>query len=86
MMRVMISGRHPIAPTHACAQDYMIGCSNSSYVHKSSLEVLTVLPVYRCHFSFFDNAFILSCWLGTLGDLLIRVCMHIDTSLLSVCV
>ena len=47
----------------------------------------TVLPIYRGHFfNFFTNAFVFFCRMGTVGDVKLKVCIHVDKSFLIVCV
>ena len=46
----------------------------------------TVLPDYRGHFfQFFTNAFVFSYRMGTVGDVKLKVCIHVDKLFLIVC-
>ena len=37
-------------------------------------------------FQFFTNAFVFFCRMGTVGDVKLKVCIHVDKSFLIVCV
>ena len=37
-------------------------------------------------FHFFTNAFVFFCRMGTVGDVKLKVCIHVDKSFLIVCV
>ena len=66
--------------------DIIRGLSIGMSTGKPSFFPLTVLPDYRGHFFNILNAFVFSCRMGTVGDVKLKVCIHVDKSFLIVCV